>query len=133
MGTAYPDLYIHFRFYKYIKWNLEFVVSRAALRATPFGRSPRRQPMRRQLMRRQDVCVAAATGFHTGKHFSDNFPQFRHEPSKLFFRVVQGRKSSKNIGLRVAKLLSCLERPHMSAGPAGIRNSKIDGSASYIM
>ena len=42
--------------------------------------------------------------FYTRKNF-ENYPQFRYAPSKIFASPVLGRKSSKNVGLKGAKLL----------------------------
>ena len=49
--------------------------------------------------------------------FSENNLQFGQEPSKMFARVVVGRKSLENIGLKGRKIISLPASP-MCLGPA---------------
>jgi len=45
------------------------------------------------------------TVFHTVKHFSENYPKFRHAPSKKSANLVLGRISLKNLGFDGRKII----------------------------
>jgi len=89
----------------------------AARDANPYG------ALRRHCNNRKYVAIKLRF-IQTRQNFSENYPRFRHAPSKIFAISVLCRKILKNIGLKGRKIIS-LHGRHKFLEPALFFSYKI--------